>query len=456
MRVLKLFLWITLVTCTVWGSAIVLGPALITRALNVIFAGSFEINRLDVSPKLEITASFVKFDMPAYEGSIPLRGIVRGINLSWHIADAFTLIATLGPSRIEGIGAVEAAMIKLAPRGLFAWNSAELVAILSSLSTGHATSGEVNITAGLNDNLGSLKTARVTAQDVKFESADLSAEELILSFSDVDLRSTIEQQDIPFNLDIVGSLTGAAGHVHGVNLSGELRSPSVAFDLSIKKSKFDDLEVAVVGFSASSTYDLSSKKLGPASRISAARITAENARVNIVDYSGEIHFAENKILTTGTMSVESLALKSGATFIAKITDAALQYDGSISRKADKEYPLTIDAKLQITDNLAIVSSVNASLLSNDLARCIAKNCPIINSSIHYLVELPTAKLTGESHCEEGFCLADQMRHSVTTDNTDVFFAELAEESIFSPLMIPLAYYALRGSSPIGLGHKLDF
>ena len=183
MRVLKLFLWITLVTCTVWGSAIVLGPALITRALNVIFAGSFEINRLDVSPKLEITASFVKFDMPAYEGSIPLRGIVRGVDLSWRMADAFTLTATLGPSHVEGAGALEAATIKFTPRGLLDWNSAELVAKFSSLTVDNATSGEVNITAGLSDNLGSLKTARITAQDVKIERAYLSAEEFILSFS---------------------------------------------------------------------------------------------------------------------------------------------------------------------------------------------------------------------------------------------------------------------------------
>jgi hypothetical protein len=45
---------------------------------------------------------------------------------------------------------------------------------------------------------------------------------------------------------------------------------------------------------------------------------------------------------------------------------------------------------------------------------------------------------------------------VTTDNTSVFFAELAEERVLSPLIIPLAYYALRGYSPIGFGHRLDF
>ncbi|MDB2529277.1 hypothetical protein N9X46_00905 [Paracoccaceae bacterium] len=433
-----------------------LGPTIISRILSATFAGSVEINRLDVSPKLEITASFVKFDIPANEGSMPLRGIVRGIDLSWRRADAFTLTATLGPSHIEGLGALEAATIRFTPKGLFDWHTAELFAMLSSLTIGHAMFGEVNMTAGLSDSLGRLKTARITAQDLKIERADLSAEEFILSFSDLDLRNPIEQQDIPFNLDISGSLKVAAGLAQGVSASGKLRSPSVVFDISFEKAKFDGFEFAVDGFSASSTYDLLSHQFGPASRISAARLSAESARVNIVDYLGEIHLVENKILTTGTMNVESLEIKSGATFLAKISDARLQYEGSIREAASKEYPFTVKTKLQVTDDLKIVSSLDASLVVSDLESCISKNCAIVNGSIRYLVELPNAKLTGESYCKEEFCLFDKMRHSVTIDNTDVFFAELAEESVLSPLALPLAYYAVRGSSPLGFGHRLDF
>lgn len=128
-----------------------------------------------MSPKQEITGSFVKFDKALNEGSIPLRGILRQIDLSRQMVDALELIATLGSSRIKGVGAVEAAMIKFTPRGLFDWHSAELVAMLSFLPIVHARSGQVNITVGLDDNVGSLKKARVAAQDVKIERADLSA-----------------------------------------------------------------------------------------------------------------------------------------------------------------------------------------------------------------------------------------------------------------------------------------
>ncbi|MDA8542627.1 hypothetical protein N9K64_02395 [Rhodobacteraceae bacterium] len=456
MRFLKLFLWITLATCITWGSTIVLGPALISRALNATFAGSLEVNRLNVSPKLKITASFLKFDNLGNMDSIPLRGIVRGIDLSWKIADGFKLIAKLGPSRIEGVGALEAATVTFTPRGLFDWNSAELVATLSSLTVGHAIVEQVTVTAGLSDNFGSLERAVMTGMSVKNESVDISAEEFILSFSNLDLRRSIEKQDISFNLDILDSLIGVAGHAQGVNLSGVLRGPSVVFDISVDKATSPEFEVVINGMSASSRYDLWSKHLGPTARISAARITAESANVNIVDYSGEIHLFEDRILTNGTMTIESLVLKSGANFIAKISDAKSQYKGRLQKKTDKEYPFNVDVKLQVTDDLRVVSSLGASLMASDLTSCLAENCAITDGSIRYLVELPSAKLTGESHCAVEICLFDQMRHSVTTDNTDVFFAELAEERVFSPFAIPLAYYAVRGALPIGFGHKLDF
>ena len=134
MRLLKFFLWITLATCIAWGSTVILGPAIINRVVSATFANSIEISRLNVSPKLEITAAFIKFDIPINKDSAPLQGIVRGVDLSWKLADGFALIATLGPSRIEGIGALEATTIRLTPAGLFSWRSANLVGSVSSLS----------------------------------------------------------------------------------------------------------------------------------------------------------------------------------------------------------------------------------------------------------------------------------------------------------------------------------
>ena len=121
-----------------------------------------------------------------------------------------------------------------------------------------------------------------------------------------------------------------------------------------------------------------------------------------------------------------------------------------------EYPINLSAMLEVTDNLGISAEVNLRLLTSDLKTCIFENCPIIKSAAHYIVRVPNAKLSGRSYCEDEFCSINRMVHSVSTDNTEVFFRRLAEEKVVSPLVLPVAYYAMTRSEPSGSGHRLDF
>ena len=46
MRLLKFFLWITLLACVAWGAAIFLGPTAISRAVAVYFGDAVKLQRL--------------------------------------------------------------------------------------------------------------------------------------------------------------------------------------------------------------------------------------------------------------------------------------------------------------------------------------------------------------------------------------------------------------------------
>ena len=80
----------------------------------------------------------------------------------------------------------------------------------------------------------------MTAQGVKNERADISAEKFILSFSDLDLTQSnrTASNSLQFRY-FRQSDRRCWACTHGVDLSGELRSPSVAFDISVEKAKFD-------------------------------------------------------------------------------------------------------------------------------------------------------------------------------------------------------------------------
>ena len=83
MRLLKFFLWITLLACIAWGAAIFLGPTVISRAVATYFGDAVKVKRLDVSPALEVSAAAVEFDFPARDGAPAVRGVARGVTLDW-------------------------------------------------------------------------------------------------------------------------------------------------------------------------------------------------------------------------------------------------------------------------------------------------------------------------------------------------------------------------------------
>ena len=456
MRLLKFFLWIILVACITWGSAIIFGPSLISFAIKRAFKDSIEVGRLEVSPKLEVTASFLKFDIAGIEGSGPIRGLVRGADFSWQIDNGFALVATFGPSRVEGFGGVQEIWLKFAPRGLFDWNSAELDGILSSVEYGQVTASQVKFSAELADNTRILKSASVYANTVNFNSATLSTDQLTLSIADVDLRTRFDRQAIPFGLKMPGSLTGAEGRVDGLVISGEVLGHGLSFDMLADRLHIDKSQITAEEISMSSTYNFASKQFGPEVKIEASQLLAETPEIKVLDYEGSIKFNNNNILHSGSMNIDTLLVENDVTYIAKISDATLQYDMSMPAISKIEYPINLSAMLEVTDNLGISAEVNLRLLTSDLKTCIFENCPIIKSAAHYIVRVPNAKLSGRSYCEDEFCSINQMVHSVSTDNTEVFFRRLAEEKVVSPLVLPVAYYAMTRSEPSGSGHRLDF
>ena len=106
MRLLKFFLWITLLACIGWGAAIFLGPTVIHRTVAAYFGDAVKVHRLNVSPALEVSASAVEFDFPARGGVPAVRGISRGVSLDWNFDEVIKLHLGLGPTRVEGLGFV--------------------------------------------------------------------------------------------------------------------------------------------------------------------------------------------------------------------------------------------------------------------------------------------------------------------------------------------------------------
>ena len=441
----------TLIVCTAWGGAIVFGPAIITRAISATLGGSVEIRRLDVSPKLQVTASVIEFELDTPQNT-PVRGVARGLDLSWEFKDKFAIIAKVGPIRVEDIGSVKSTDIKLTPASFFDWSFAEIEGALSAVNYELIDIEAVTLEAVFRDTFNVLKTADVTLNNVIVDMMDMRAEALAFEIGEVEISTAILDQVIPFALSGLHPIENDFWSVDGFAAKGKIQDGVLEFDAAADRVEFMSGDVLIDEISMSSKYDPVTKRFGPQAQLAATRITAQNPEARITGYTGEIRVNDRSVMQTGRMTVESLALNLGATFLAGIVDAGLQYEVSLLTDMDREFSVSAGAKLQISPDLLVSSVLDTTISPLNLPDC----CTLRDSSVQYLIEVPGAKLSGASSCDDGLCQIDRMRHSLKTDDTDTFFQKLAEEKVLSPLVLPLAYYAMREGISNGSGHSLNF
>ena len=108
MRLLKFFLWITLLTCISWGTVIFLGPTLIDRAVNAYFGDAVKIQRLDVSPVYCSTGSHyrVKSEGQFYDCRIKGKFRIKGIKSTNPVAVGDQVVFTIQPEKAEKVGVI--------------------------------------------------------------------------------------------------------------------------------------------------------------------------------------------------------------------------------------------------------------------------------------------------------------------------------------------------------------
>jgi hypothetical protein len=102
-----------------WGH--IFGPTVISRAVAAYFGDAVKVQRLDVSPALEVSAAAVEFDFPPRGGAPAVRGVSRGVTLDWSFDEVIKLDLGLGPTRVEGLGFVATAGLSVTPNSNFDW-----------------------------------------------------------------------------------------------------------------------------------------------------------------------------------------------------------------------------------------------------------------------------------------------------------------------------------------------
>ena len=101
-------------------------------------------------------------------------------------------------------------------------------------------------------------------------------------------------------------------------------------------------------------------------------------------------------------------------------------------------------------------AVDAIVEEAKLLRCLIESCLFSEITAKYVANVSEGRLLGSSYCAEGPCEFNTFRHKVRTDDTDKFFEGVSVSRIFSPLVVPFAYSAMKRGEQSGRGHILEF
>jgi hypothetical protein len=458
MRLLKFFLWITLLACIAWGAAIFLGPTVINRAVAAYFGDAVKVQRLDVSPALEVSAAAVKFDFPGRDGAPAVRGVSRGVTLDWSFDEVLTLHLGLGPTRLEELGFISSASLSFMPISNSDWSGLTLQGTIGEGSFG---SNELELGRLSAD----LDTVNQVASDIQFDVENITIDVnglkshipmAVMTVNEIKAGVAMAAQASDLQVQLPEGATYAGADSKSISLKGRLNSGNINFDVFGSELVIPDGGISVGTFNISATFDLIRKMYGPNLEFSLEDLNANTYGASIGHYSGKLTQQGRNFSHNGSGKIDSLTLRSGDNFLGEVNDTDFKFEISSTQSATAETSLRGATELDLTADFNFAMAVDASVEEAKLLRCLVESCLFSEITAKYVANVSEGRLLGSSYCAEGPCEFNTFRHKVRTDDTDKFFEGVSVSRIFSPLVVPFAYAAMKRGEQSGRGHILEF
>jgi len=458
MRLLKFFLWITLLTCISWGTVIFLGPTLIDRAVTAYFGDAVKIQRLDVSPALEVSAAAVEFDFPGHDGALSVRGVSRGVSLGWTFEELIELELKLGPTRVEGLGFLSSGSLKVTPNSNFDWSFMGLKGQFEAVGGGPHQAEVVNLSADLDVVTQFASDIQVDAERINAELNGLRAQipAAAITLSDMEIATPIAEQASDFEVQFLEGFTYAGTLLKSAEVRGQLQSGLINFEVSGSDFALPDAGIAVDRLNASTSYDVTRRDFGPNTDFGLESITIQDLDGSIGRYAGNISVRSGTISHAGSGTISNFALKSGENFIGEVSDANFQLEFSGRANDASQTTLRAAAEIGLAEDFDLTVAVDAVADATAPAECLGGKCVLSDVVVKFVASVPGGRLVGSSSCPHSACAPERFSHSLQTDDTDKFFAGVSAARVFSPLAVPFAYAAMKRGLQMGGGHRLEF
>lgn len=458
MRLLKFFLWITLLTCTAWGASIFLGPTIINRAVAAYFGDTVKIRRLNVSPTLEVSAAAIEFEFPGDDGTSAVRGISRGLSLNWAIEEVIQLHLGLGPTRVDDVAFVASVDLSVTPTSNFDWSVLGLKGKFENLAIGPHEAAFGRLSAQLNTVEHVASQVQIDVERIDAEAHGLGAQvpEASIAVDNIKIGLPTAVQSSQIEIQFRGGATYAGADLKSAIIQGQLEGGVMNFEVSGSEVVMPDAGLSFNNFDAVATFDVARQVFGSDLDFNLKDITAQALNASIDNYAGKITRHDAGISHSGSGNISSLVLRSSENFIGEVSGAELKLDFSAVRADVSQTNFRGAAEISLKEefDLAVAYEVMADV--GTPLRCLSSGCALSQASIEFVASVPGGRLIGASSCSNSPCGLNNYRHTLRTDDTDKFFEGVSAARVFSPLAVPFAYAVMKRGVQKGSGHSLEF
>lgn len=460
MRLLKYLLVIILSALIAWGGAIFFGPTLIRLALESVAPGAVKVERLQVSPKLEVTASRIEWELTSNQDVGRATALVRGLRVNWEYNDNFVLALTLGPSQIPGVATLAGATARLAPVSLFDWSHADLIMNFGELSAPQLSVRDGKMTGDVVGVLRGLENIRfsVNGVAVNMPQTQVEAPVLEVELDQYDLARPALEQVLQYTANFPGGITADGIEAGSLRVDGRLADFATSFSVAAGALKIAEGGVSVETIGASTQYDLRTGVIGPEVEVSAANIVSSLPKASVTSYEGVTTLTgAGEIRNTSRVLVSQAEIALNDFFVGELRDGTFSIKlGTVPNGASGTSRIDVEVDYVSSKGLEATLNLDAAVATANLMSCTETSCGFGDVSAAYTVNADGERLEGRALCSSAVCKPSDYQHSIATKNTGQFFQNLARVGGINPLLLSLMFSEMRRGLVSGDGHIIEF
>ena len=459
MRLLKILLWLTLSICLTWAALIILGPKTLIWAIEKYTFGSVTVDRVDISPRLEVNIPLVEMSGLDTRNAGAVSGLLRGVSIDWSYKDGFEIIASVGSAQIDGGGVFAGAILKATPRSLTDLSEIGLTLTFESALTDALEFANGTVTAKLLSKQRQLNDIGIDVAQlgVKLPEESLTLQGVDVAISQLLLGQSIANQQFEFSMRLPSGIASRELRASVLSIDGNMLNGTAAFILTGDNLNVPGRGASLERVTLSSGYDIAERSIGKNWDVEAQGIAFESPSIEVSSYKGTTEIIADKVSHIGAGKLKKLILKTPDTFLGELADGAFALKLTTSQASEPGLSkVDLNASLTLEEDMQTILDISAAVVAGNISDCISKSCDIANIDANYRVSILGETLEGASVCAYEPCRSENYQHRVETKDTDAFFSKIAQIGIFNPLVAPFLYMELRRGTPTGRGHIREF